>query len=40
MIETKEEIKQLYKDAVYIHLLREGYTIQQARSHVERVFSW
>lgn len=38
MIKTKEDEKQLYKDAVYFHLLRTGYSNKQAKMELKRIF--
>lgn len=31
--------KKLYKDALYYHLVRNGYTMMQAKREVKRVFN-
>ena len=39
MIDVDKELKKLYKDAMYNHLLREGYKIKQAKLEVGKIFS-
>ena len=38
MIDNEKALKKLYKDAMYCHLLREGYEVSQARLKIEMVF--
>jgi len=38
MNNTEEKIEMLYKDAMYYHLIRNGYTTKQARRIVEKNF--
>jgi len=37
MINTEKEIKKLYKDAIYCHLRRGGYTIKKAKKKAEKI---
>lgn len=45
MFETKQqsdredEIKQLYKDAMYYHLLKNGRSTRQAKKEIRNIFS-
>jgi len=39
MIDRPKEIKQLYKDALYCHLLTLGYTPKKARFEVNKRFT-
>ena len=36
MVAMKKEIKKLYKDALYIHLVRYGFTKEQAKSELKK----
>ena len=38
MVDIEKELKKLYKDAMYSHLLREGYKSKQAKLKVGRIF--
>lgn len=38
MIDTKEEVTKLYKDALCIHLIRKGYSIKKAEKLMKQVF--
>jgi len=38
MIDMEQKLKKLYKDAMYCHLLREGYKGKQAKLKVGRIF--
>ena len=38
MIDTKDEIIRLYKDALYIHLIRKGYSIRKAKNQLKQIF--
>ena len=38
MIDVEKELKKLYKDAMYLHLLRKGYKSKQAKLEVEKIF--
>ncbi len=38
MIDMEKELKKLYKDAMYCHLLREGYDNKHAKLKVEQIF--
>jgi len=38
MIAIKDEVKKLYKDAMYIHLIREGYSNRKAKKLMKQVF--
>ena len=39
MINIKNEVKKLYKDAMYFHLINSGYSSYRAEFMVERLFS-
>ena len=39
MIDVEKELKKLFKDAMYHHLLHEGCTIEHAKQTVEMVFN-
>jgi len=38
MIDMEKELKKLYKDAMYCHLLHEGYDNKYAKLKVEQIF--
>ncbi len=38
MIDVDKELKKLYKDAMYCHLLREGYKSKKAKLEVGKRF--
>ena len=38
MINIDKELKKLYKDAMYNHLIREGLTSKQAKIKIDNVF--
>ena len=38
MIEKTINIRKLYKDATYFHLLHEGHSIKQAELTIEKLF--
>ena len=38
MIDVEKELNKLYKEAMYLHLLREGYKSKQAKLKVETIF--
>jgi len=38
MNDVNKELKTLYKDAVYFHYLRNGYTGRKARYEVKQIF--
>ena len=38
MIDVDKELKKLYKDAMYYHLLRKGYKGKQAKLKAGKVF--
>ena len=38
MIDVDKELKKLYKDAMYLHLLREGCDSKHAKLKVEHAF--
>ena len=39
MINAKEELKTLYKNAIYFHLIHNGYTMKAAELAVGNIFS-
>ena len=38
MDDISEDLKTLYKDAIYFSLIRKGYTLMKAKLTVERLF--
>ena len=38
MIDMDKELKKLYKDAMFFHLLREGCAVTKAKSKVRKIF--
>ena len=38
MIDVEKELKKLYKDTMYLHLLCEGYKSKQAKLEVGKIF--
>ena len=38
MKDVSKELMILYKDALYFHYLREGYTMQKAKFEVKKIF--
>jgi hypothetical protein len=39
MTDVKKEVKKLYKDALYFHLIHNGYTMKRAELAVGRIFN-
>jgi len=39
LIDVNSEIKKLYQDAMYFHLIHQGYTDRKAKSIVKKAFS-
>lgn len=38
MVTNEENIKKLYKDAMYLHLIREGESINSAKIKIKSLF--
>ena len=38
MTDVKKEVKKLYKDALYFHLMRDGYATKQAKLEIKKIF--
>jgi hypothetical protein len=38
MIDIKKEEKKLYKDAMYFHLIHNGYSLRKAQFIIKRLF--
>ncbi len=39
MVNVEKQIKQLYKDAMYVHLIRNGYSNRQAKTQIKNFFA-
>lgn len=39
MVNVEKHIKQLYKDAMYVHLIRSGYSNRQAKAQIKNFFA-
>jgi len=39
MIDVKKEKKKLYEDAIYFHLIHNGYSFNKAKFLIERIFN-
>ena len=38
MIDIEDGVKKLYKDALYFHLIRNGYSTKKANEKIKKIF--